>query len=93
MIIPKTAKQVSIKLDYSNAWVLYDLSNFTFQTLDQYLEYTILNRNVGLIQENDSPSNVLNIGLVGEYLVRNKFDGRLTVYSEERFRKFYPSVI
>ena len=99
MILPKIPKQLSVKLLDSNTWtlydtwVLYDLSNLTFNNLDPYLDYAILPHDVGLIAENDSPSNVLMMGLAGEYLVKNKSDGRLIVYTEDRFRKFYPSVI
>lgn len=93
MILPKIPKQLSIKLPESNIWVLYDFSNLTFNTLDEYLDYTILTQNVGLIAEFDSPSNVIELGFTGNYLVKNKFDGRLVLYSEDRFRKFYPFVI
>lgn len=93
MILPKIPKQLSIKLTDSNVWVLYDLSNLTFINLDQYTDYAILTQDTGLIAEYDSPSNVIELGFVGNYLVKNKSDGRLVLYSEDRFRKMYPFVI
>jgi hypothetical protein len=93
MIVLKIPRQISYKLSGSGIWVDYDLSNLTFKILTDYAEYALLPRDVGLRELGAAPSDIIYQAKSGEYLIRNKFDGRLISYTREQFQKLYPTKI